>query len=162
MALNRKSRCCVVIVLLLASFQSMADTAIDARHFEDPVMAERYRDLTASLRCPKCDAQAINSSDSPVAADMRERVAMMLREGRADKEILDFMANRFGEFVLYNPRLDGRTWVLWALPAALVAGGALVVTAFVRARRHRRVRPLSEEERTRLSSLIHRHREGSE
>ncbi len=123
MALNRKSRCCVVIVFLLASFQSVADTAIDARHFEDPVMAERYRDLTASLRCPKCDAQAIDSSDSPVAADMRERVAMMLRDGRADKEILDFMANRFGEFVLYNPRLDGRTWLLWALPAALVAGG---------------------------------------
>ena len=112
--------------------------------------------------CPKCDAQAIDSSDSPVAADMRERVAMMLRDGRADKEILDFMANRFGEFVLYNPRLDGRTWLLWALPAALVAGGAMIVMAFVRARRHRRVRPLSEEERTRLSSLIHRHREGSE
>ena len=93
---------------------------------------------------------------------MRERVALMLHEGRADKEILDFMANRFGEFVLYNPRLDGRTWLLWALPAALVAGGALVVIAFVRSRRHRRVRPLSEEERTRLSSLIHRHRERSE
>ena len=123
MALTLKIRCCVVIVLLMASFQSMADTAIDARHFEDPVMAERYRDL---------------------------------------KEILDFMANRFGEFVLYNPRLDGRTWLLWALPAALVAGGALVVIAFVRARRHRRVRPLSEEERARLSSLIHRHRERSE
>lgn len=50
MALTLKIRCCVVIVLLMASFQSMADTAIDARHFEDPVMAERYRDLTASLR----------------------------------------------------------------------------------------------------------------
>lgn len=81
MALTLKIRCCVVIVLLMASFQSMADTAIDARHFEDPVMAERYRDLTASLRCPKCDAQAIDSSDSPVAADMRERVALMLHEG---------------------------------------------------------------------------------
>ena len=107
MALTLKSRCCVVIVLLLASFQSMADTAIDARYFEDPVMAERYRDLTASLRCPKCDAQAIDSSNSPVAADMRERVTLMLREGRSDKEILDFMANRFGEFVLTIRALTG-------------------------------------------------------
>ena len=130
-----KSRCCVLLLLLLAAFQSMANTAIDARNFEDPVMAERYRDITASLRCPKCDAQAIDSSDSPVAEDMRERVALLLREGRSDKEILDFMADRFGEFVLYNPRLDGRTW---------------------------RVRPLSEAEHTRLASLIHRHREGSE
>jgi cytochrome c-type biogenesis protein CcmH len=157
-----KSYCCALLMLLLASFQSMADAAIDARHFEDQVMAERYRDITASLRCPKCDAQAIDSSNSPVAADMRERVALMLREGRSDKEILDFMADRFGEFVLYNPRLDGRTWLLWALPAALVVGGGLVVIAFVRARRHRRVRPLSEEERTRVASLIHRHREGPE
>lgn len=157
-----KNRCCVLLLLLLAAFQPMANTAIDARNFEDPVMAERYRDLTASLRCPKCDAQAIDSSNSPVAADMRERVALMLREGRSDKEILDFMANRFGEFVLYNPRLDGRTWLLWALPAALVGVGGLVVIAFVRARRHRRVRPLSEEERTRVASLIHCHREGPE
>ncbi|WP_148863301.1 cytochrome c-type biogenesis protein [Marinobacter fonticola] len=156
------ARSCVLLFFLLPIFQSMAAPAIDARTFENPVMAERYRDITASLRCPKCDAQAIDSSNSPVAGDMRERVAFLLREGRSDKEILDFMVDRFGEFVLYNPRLDGRTWLLWALPATMMVGGGLVVTAFVRARRHRRVRALSEEERTRLASLIHRHREETE
>lgn len=146
-----------LLVLLLAVSQAMAASAIDVRDFADPVMAERYRDITASLRCPKCDAQAIDSSNSPVAADMRERVAFLLREGRADQEILNYMVDRFGEFVLYNPRLDGRTWLLWALPGMLVVVGGSVLAAFVRARRHARVRALSEEERMRLDSLLNRH-----
>jgi cytochrome c-type biogenesis protein CcmH len=123
-------------------------------------MAERYRDLTASLRCPKCDAQAVDSSDAPVAADIRERVARLLHDGRSDKEILDYMVARFGEFVLYNPRLDERTWLLWGLPAALVLIGGLIVAVFVRKRKHVRVRALSAEERERLNALINR--EGSE
>jgi cytochrome c-type biogenesis protein CcmH len=152
----------VFLVLLLAVSRAVAVSAIDVRDFEDPVMAERYSEITASLRCPKCDAQAIDSSNSPVAADMRERVASLLREGRSDQEILNYMVDRFGEFVLYNPRLDGRTWLLWALPAALVMVGGLIVTAFVRARRHARIQALSDEERMRLAALINRHRKETE
>ncbi|PXX95785.1 cytochrome c-type biogenesis protein [Halomonas sp. LBP4] len=150
----------LLLLLLVTSVPVLADSAIEVRDFENPVMAERYRDLTASLRCPKCDAQAIDSSNSPVAADMRERVVHLLREGRSDKEILDYMVARFGEFVLYNPRLDERTWLLWGLPAVLVMIGGLIVAAFVRNRRHIRVRALSAEERERLNALVNR--EGSE
>ena len=152
----------LLMLLLVASAPAWAESAIEVRNFKDPVLTERYRDLTASLRCPKCDAQAVNSSDSPVAADIRERVARLLREGRSDKEILDYMVARFGEFVLYNPRLDERTWLLWGLPVALILIGGLIVAAFVRARRHARVRALSHEEHERLASLIGRHRKGAE
>ncbi|MAM60021.1 MAG: cytochrome c-type biogenesis protein CcmH [Maritimibacter sp.] len=151
------TRAGVMLVLLLVVTRAMAVSAIDIRDFKDPVLAERYSDITASLRCPKCDAQAIDSSNSPVAEDMRERVAFLLREGRSDQEILNYMVDRFGEFVLYNPRLDGRTWLLWALPAVLVVVGGLVLAAFVRARKNARVRALSEEERMRLDSLLNRH-----
>ncbi|MAR74697.1 MULTISPECIES: cytochrome c-type biogenesis protein [unclassified Halomonas] len=154
-----KTRAGLLLLLLITSVPVLADSAIEVRDFERPVMAERYRDLTASLRCPKCDAQAIDSSNSPVAADMRERVADLLRDGRSDKEILDYMVARFGEFVLYNPRLDERTWLLWGLPAALVLIGGLIVAVFVRKRKHVRVRALSAEERERLNALINR--EGS-
>ncbi|KJZ17279.1 MULTISPECIES: cytochrome c-type biogenesis protein [unclassified Halomonas] len=153
------TRAGLLLLLLITSVPVLADSAIEVRDFERPVMAERYRDLTASLRCPKCDAQAIDSSNSPVAADMRERVADLLRDGRSDKEILDYMVARFGEFVLYNPRLDERTWLLWGLPAALVLIGGLIVAVFVRKRKHVRVRALSAEERERLNALINR--EGS-
>nr|WP_299241302.1 cytochrome c-type biogenesis protein [uncultured Halomonas sp.] len=152
----------LLLLLLVTSVSVLADSAIKVRDFERPVMAERYRDLTASLRCPKCDAQAIDSSNSPVAADMRERVADLLRDGRSDKEILDYMVARFGEFVLYNPRLDERTWLLWGLPAVLVMIGGVIVAVFVRKRRHVRGRALSDDEHERLASLIGRHRKGAE
>ncbi len=150
----------LALILLLIMPTALAASAIEVRDFKNPVMDERYRDLTASLRCPKCDAQAIDSSGSPVAADMRERVARQLREGRSDKEILDYMVARFGEFVLYHPRLDERTWLLWGLPAVLIMIGGLIVAAFVRARRHARIRALSQEERKRLDVLVNR--EGTE
>ncbi|MDC8802705.1 cytochrome c-type biogenesis protein CcmH [Halomonas pacifica] len=154
------TRAGLLLLLLITSVPVLADSAIEVRDFERPVMAERYRDLTASLRCPKCDAQAIDSSNSPVAADMRERVADLLREGRSDKEILDYMVARFGEFVLYNPRLDERTWLLWGLPFVLVMIGAFIVAVFVRKRKHAQARALSAEEREYLNALFNR--EGSE
>ena len=152
----------LLMLLLTVSLSVLADSAIEVRNFDNPVLTERYRDLTASLRCPKCDAQAVDSSNSPVAADIRDQVARLLHEGRSDKEILDYMVARFGEFVLYNPRLDERTWLLWGLPAMLVMIGGLIVAAFVRARRRARVRALSVVERERLASLMDRHRKGAQ
>ncbi|ATJ84122.1 cytochrome c-type biogenesis protein [Halomonas beimenensis] len=127
---------------------------IEVRRFEDPVLEQRYQSLTATLRCPKCQNQAIGDSDSPIAGDMRDRVYRLLQDGRSDKEILDFMVRRFGDYVLYNPRLEGRTLLLWGLPAALVLLGALVVALMVRARRRASARRLTAEERARLDALI--------
>lgn len=141
---------------LLLTTQALA--AIEAREFNDPVLQQRYDSLNDSLRCPKCANQAIGDSNSPVAADMRERVALLLDEGRSDREIQDFMINRFGDYVLYNPRLSGRTWLLWGLPAGLVVLGALVIVLIVRARRHAANRALSAAERERLHALVNRER----
>lgn len=132
--------------------------AIEVRQFDDPVLQQRYDSLAASLRCPKCANQAIGDSDSPIAGDMRERVALLLEEGRSDREIQDYMIDRFGEYVLYNPRLTDRTWLLWGLPAALVVLGAVVIALIVRARRNASNRALSAEERQRLEALINRER----
>lgn len=143
----------VVLVPLLAQAGG-----IEVRQFDDPVTERRYQELTATLRCPKCQNQAIGDSDSPIAGDMRERVYLLLQDGRSDKEILDFMVRRFGDYVLYNPRLEGRTLLLWGLPAALVLLGALVVVLMVRARRRASASRLSAEERARLDALINRER----
>jgi cytochrome c-type biogenesis protein CcmH len=136
----------------------LGQAAVEVREFDDPVTEQRYRDLTATLRCPKCENQAIDDSDSPIAGDMRERVYEQLQDGRSDKEILDFMVQRFGDYVLYNPRLEGRTLLLWGLPAALVLAGLVLVALIVRARRHASSRALSVEERARLDELINRER----
>lgn len=147
--------------LLLCAFllwPVLGQAVVEVREFDNPVTEQRYRDLTASLRCPKCQNQAIGDSESPIAGDMRERVYVQLQDGRSDKEILDYMVNRFGDYVLYNPRLEGRTLLLWGLPAGLVLLGALVVVLMVRARRRSSARNLSAEERARLDALIKRER----
>ncbi|TLF47623.1 cytochrome c-type biogenesis protein CcmH [Halomonas urmiana] len=147
----------LLAALLLLPLLAQA-AGIEVRPFDDPVTEQRYQDLTASLRCPKCENQAIGDSDSPIAGDMRDRVYAQLQDGRSDKEILDFMVRRFGDYVLYNPRLEGRTLLLWGLPAALVLLGAVVVVLMVRARRRTSARALSAEERDRLDALINRER----
>ncbi|RCV90014.1 cytochrome c-type biogenesis protein [Billgrantia montanilacus] len=145
-----------LVLLLVAGLVQAA--AIEMREFDDPVMEQRYRSLTASLRCPTCENQAINDSDAPVSRDMRDRVYFMLQDGRADMEIRDHLVERFGNYVLYNPRLEGRTYLLWGLPAALVVLGGILVVLVVRARRNASARALSDEERARLDALINRGR----
>ncbi|PMR76087.1 cytochrome c-type biogenesis protein [Billgrantia endophytica] len=145
------------LALLLMAGLAQAG-AIEVREFDDPVMEQRYRSLTASMRCPTCENQAINDSDAPVSRDMRDRIYMMLQDGRADMEIRDHMVERFGDYVLYNPRLDGRTYLLWGLPGGLVVFGGILVVLVVRARRNASARALSEEERARLEALINRGR----
>lgn len=158
MALMRRSLALVAALLLLVLAGTAQAAAIELREFDDPVMEERYRDLTASLRCPTCQNQAINDSDAPVSGDMRDRVYELLQDGRSDIEIRSHMVERFGDYVLYNPRLEGRTLLLWGLPAGLALLGLVVVGLLVRSRRNASARALSDEERARLDALINRER----
>ncbi|WP_404471495.1 cytochrome c-type biogenesis protein CcmH [Vreelandella venusta] len=146
-----------VLLMLLFTFSAMAG-GIEIREFDDPVMEKRYRDLTASMRCPLCENQAIDDSDAPISGDMRDRVYLLLQDGRSDIEIIDHMVRRFGDYILYNPRLENRTYLLWGLPIGLVFVGLLVVVLMVRARRNASAKALSAEERARLDALINRER----
>ncbi|MFB9866826.1 cytochrome c-type biogenesis protein [Vreelandella sulfidaeris] len=143
------------LLLLLVAVVAVAG-GIELRQFDDPVMEKRYHDLTDSMRCPLCENQAINDSDSPISADMRDRVYQLLQEGQSDTEIINHMVQRFGEYILYNPRLERRTYLLWGLPIALVLLGIVVVVLVVRARRHASGKALSAEERQRIDALINR------
>lgn len=150
----------LAIALALTLLMGMASAAIEVHRFDNPVTQQRYEDLTDNLRCPKCQNQAIGNSNSPIAEDMREQVVALLKAGRSDREIQDYMVRRFGDYVLYNPRLSGRTWLLWGLPVGLVMLGALVIALIVRSRRRAAGQALSATERERLDALVNR--EGSE
>lgn len=146
------------IMLMLVFSTGVMAGGIEVREFDDPVMEKRYRDLTASMRCPLCENQAIDDSDAPISGDMRERVYQLLQDGQSDIEIIDHMVQRFGEYILYNPRLENRTYLLWGLPLGLVMIGVVVVVLMVRARRHASAKALTAEERARLDALINRER----
>ena len=95
---------------------------------------ERFRSLTEELRCPKCQNQDIADSNAPIAADLRREVAEQLAAGRSDDDVREYMAARYGDFILFRPRMSARTAWLWSLPGLLLIGGAIVAWRIVRQR----------------------------
>jgi cytochrome c-type biogenesis protein CcmH len=139
-----------------------AQAAIDAYQFRDEAERARYSELTRELRCPKCQNQDIADSNAPIAADLRKEIYRMLGEGRSNQQIIDFMVDRYGEFVRYKPQLTSRTWLLWFGPAVLLIGGLVVIGVIVgrrRGERREQVDALSDEERQRLAQLLEKSRE---
>lgn len=113
---------------------------IDAeRAFEDPAMQERYESLTRELRCLVCQNQTIADSNATLAQDLRREVRELMEQGRTDGEIHEFLTARYGDFVLYNPPVKPRTYLLWAAPVLLLVGG-LGAAAAVIVRRARAAR----------------------
>ena len=110
--------------------------------FDDPVLQERYRALTAEIRCPKCLNESIAESDAPVAADLRREVRRLIGEGKSDDDVRSFLAARYGEFVLYRPRMSQTTVALWAGPFVLLLIGGFVFWRILAARRNQ---PLDED-----------------
>ncbi|MDQ2702264.1 MAG: cytochrome c-type biogenesis protein CcmH [Pseudomonadota bacterium] len=102
--------------------------------FRDRAEERRFHDLTSELRCVMCQNQSLADSNAPIAHDLRQEVFELMREGRSDAEIKTFLVGRYGEFVLYRPRLEGATWLLWFGPLVLLLLGGLVIARIVRRR----------------------------
>ena len=102
--------------------------------FDDPALNQRYWDLIREIRCPLCQNESIADSSAPVAADLRREVRRLLAEGKSDEDIKDFLSSRYGDFVLYRPRVAPDTYALWGGPFVLLIVGALVFWRVVRKR----------------------------
>lgn len=139
------------------SMVGVAHAAIDTYEFAKDGDRERFRELTKELRCPKWQNQDIADSNAPIAADLRKEIFRMLGEGKDNQQIIDFMVDRYGDFVRYKPALTGKTALLWFGPAGLLLTGLVVMAVIVR---RRRVAPadgsdsLSVDERQRLDQLL--------
>jgi cytochrome c-type biogenesis protein CcmH len=116
--------------------------AVSQEGFDDPALDTRYRALIREIRCPKCLNESIADSNAPLAADMRREIQRLIGEGASDDEVKEFLASRYGEAVLYNPRLSPATAVLWAAPFVLLGLGAFVFWRILAARGNQ---PLDEE-----------------
>ncbi len=109
--------------------------AIDAGNaFDDPAMQARYEKITSEVRCLVCQNQTIKDSNAFLADDLRREIRRMLTEGMTDAEIYDFLVVRYGDFVLYRPRMSGKTLVLWIAPFLLIVVGGFVAFKVVRGR----------------------------
>ena len=120
--------------VLALGLAGVAHAAIDTYEFAKDGDRERFRELTKELRCPKCQNQDIADSNAPIAADLRKEIFRMLGEGKDNQQIIDFMVDRYGDFVRYKPALTARTWLLWFGPGILLhlqLGNALLVERYV-------------------------------
>lgn len=148
-------RLCTCIGLLLISFSSFA--AIEVHEFDNDVDRQRYQTFIDEMRCPKCQNQNLAGTNSPIAVDLRRELDLMIKDGKSDKEIVDFMVDRYGEFILYRPRLSPATLLLWGAPVFLLIFGVILLLLIVRKRRRVDVEPntgLSTAEQDRLASLL--------
>lgn len=121
-------------LLLALAGGAFAQKKVDATplQFRDAAEATRFHDLVAELRCVMCQNQSLADSNAQIAVDLRREVLDLMREGRSDQQIRDFLVARYGEFVLYRPRVSPTTWLLWFGPLLFVLGGGVVIRRLLR------------------------------
>jgi len=154
--------CSILIALTLLTAPHQALAVQPDEIMQDPALEGRARALSKELRCMVCQNQSIDDSDAPLARDLRILVRERLKEGDSDRQVIDFLVARYGEFVLLKPRLALHTALLWFGPPALLFGGALALVLIARRRSKRgadaQVKPeggnLSTAEQARLAELL--------
>ena len=113
-----------LFLLTLSLFISLAAFAQQDRYqFDSNEQAVRFEELTKELRCPKCQNQNIADSDAVVAKDLRDRVLALVKDGKSKDEVIDYMIDRYGYFVHYDPPVTPATLILWVLPVLIVIIG---------------------------------------
>ena len=120
----------------------------------DPALESRARSLSRELRCMVCQNQSIDDSDAPLARDLRILVRDRLKAGDSDRQVIDFLVDRYGEFVLLKPRVAWHTAVLWASPVLVLLIGVLALVRLRRRAAPRTVAGLTPDEERRIESLL--------
>lgn len=150
-------------ILLTALFfvGSIAFANIEVHEFDNPAQEAQYKALIADFRCPTCQNQNLAGSDAPIAKDLKNKTYQMVKEGRSDSEIRDYMFERYGDFISYKPPVRPSTWILWFFPPILLI---IILISWVVKNRNKNklskkvaspdIKPLSAEEQAQLDNLL--------
>lgn len=154
----------MAMVLLVAGLSISAWANIDTYQFDNPRQEAQYRALIEEFRCPKCQNQNLAGSDAPIAQDLKQKTYDMVKEGRSDTEIRQYMNERYGDFISYKPPVRPSTWILWFFPPVLLV--FVMLAWFIRNRNSSKraavianpieegYAPLSAAEQQRLQDLL--------
>ena len=145
-----------LLLLLLLTTSTVLHSEDTVYKFKDDLQEQRYQDLINELRCLVCQNQTLADSNAELAQDLRHEVYEMIVKGGSDDAIIEFLVNRYGDFVLYRPPLKQTTWVLWFGPLlmmifALVAAFRIIIN---RKTENSGMPVLSDEERKKLADLL--------
>ena len=151
-------------VLLFIGLSMSAWANIDTYQFDNPRQEAQYRALIEEFRCPKCQNQNLAGSDAPIAQDLKQKTYDMVKDGRSDTEIRQYMNERYGDFISYKPPVRPSTWILWFFPPVLLV--FVMLAWFIRNRNSSKraavianpieegYAPLSAAEQQRLQDLL--------
>ncbi|HVQ37749.1 MAG TPA: cytochrome c-type biogenesis protein [Pyrinomonadaceae bacterium] len=143
----------LLILIAGASFPAIAKDAQPAA--ADPVLEERVMALSRELRCLVCQNETLADSRADLAVDLRNQIREQMQAGKSDKEIIAFLTERYGKFILFRPPVDPTTYLLWFGPFILLLAGLLLLFRYVKKRRDAIVdQPLSAVERDRAETLL--------
>ncbi|MFO1365909.1 MAG: cytochrome c-type biogenesis protein [Moraxella sp.] len=154
----------MAMVLLVAGLSMSAWANIDTYQFDNPRQEAQYRALIEEFRCPKCQNQNLAGSDAPIAQDLKQKTYDMVKDGRSDGEIRQYMNERYGDFISYKPPVRPSTWILWFFPPVLLV--FVMLAWFIRNRNSSKraavidnpieegYAPLSAAEQQRLQNLL--------
>ena len=132
-------------LLLCTAFASAQPAKPEAPpQFTNVAEEKRFHALVSELRCVMCQNQSLADSNAQIARDLRNEVLELMRRGKSDAQIKEFLVARYGEFVLYRPQVESKTWLLWFGPALLLLVGGFVVARVVR--RHAGKDPVPTDE----------------
>ncbi len=122
----------IIVASSFLFFTLAVHGVVETYQFTDSNLEARYRALSIELRCPKCQNQSIAESNAPISQDLRRILFEQLEAGSSDEEILNYMADRYGEFVRYRPALSGDTVLLWYAPIIFLLLGVGILWVFVK------------------------------
>ncbi|MCF8168041.1 MAG: cytochrome c-type biogenesis protein CcmH [Rhodoferax sp.] len=143
----------LIVLLLLGTAAAWGKEA--APLAEDPAVEQRLIVISEEMRCLVCQNESLAGSRSELALDLRRELRTLIKQGKTDDEIREFMVSRYGDFVLYRPPVKPITWMLWIGPFVLMVAGVAALFVYMRRRNQEVVRPeLTDEERKRAEALL--------
>jgi len=148
----------LAILAFAFAFAAFAMPAAHAREAaplaDDQAVEQRLVGIAEELRCLVCQNESLAGSRAPLAEDLRRQIRELIRAGKTDPEILDYLVSRYGDFVRYRPPMKPTTWLLWLGPFVLLAAGLATLVTHLRRRNGPAPGPLSDDDRSRAIALL--------
>jgi cytochrome c-type biogenesis protein CcmH len=145
------------LVMLICLFAPFVNAQVQEEEVpsDDPVIEARLANLSKELRCLQCQNQTLADSPAGLAADLRREIRVQMKAGKSDQEVVAFLTQRYGDFILYKPRVTYTTYLLWFGPFVLLLGGLYLLFYYIKQRRDSMIeKPLSADERRRAEELL--------
>lgn len=140
------------LLLAMLTFSAVAEEARPVA--EDPVLEQRLIRLSEDLRCLVCQNESLAGSQADLAQDLRREIRAQMRTGKDDAQVIDYLTERYGDFVLYKPPMKPLTWLLWFGPFLLLGGALGGLLVYLKRRATRIDNTLSAEEQRRVAALL--------